>query len=283
MSERAVGGRGPGNRKDGRWLARALATAVMLAAWSVVEAADPPTLDQFKPKQAGAVIKAVSLSANNRSTFDSKRVGTRFPDGVTHMIVWYRWEGAPPGHRMDIHWYLEGSKIHEDGESITKAAGTEAWVLKTMGSPLPAGSYRVELLENRKVVAAIPFSIGGKAGDVVILEQYKPKVAGAVIRAVSLSASDTDDFDSKRVGTEFPEGVSRVVVYYLWEGARSGHRVDGRWLKDRSVVGEKSQTLSAAAGFGVFSVGPLSKGAYRVELLENGKVVTTIPFRIGKP
>ena len=105
--------------------------------------------------------------------------------------------------------------------------------------------------------------------------------AGAVIKTVSLSASDTDDFDSKRVGTEFPEGVLRVVVYYLWDGAKPGHRVDSRWLRDKSVVAEKGYTLTTATGFGVFSVGPLPVGSYRLELLENGKPVTAIPFRIG--
>ena len=255
-----------------------LAMAMMLHV--VAHAADPPALDQYKPKVVGAVIKAASLSASDRDSFDPKRVGTEFPEGVTHIVVWYRWEGAKAGHQVDIHWYLEGSKVLEQGEAIKKAAGTEAWVLKTTGGPLPAGNYRVELLEKGKAVTTIPFRIGGAGAAVVMLDQYKPKVAGAVIRAVSLSASNTDDFDSKRVGTEFPSGAPRVIVYYLWEGAKPGHRVEARWFKDKSAVAEKSFTLTTEKGFGDFSIGPLPAGGYRVDLLENGKVVTTIPFRI---
>jgi len=247
---------------------------------SVAEAVDPPALEQYRPKAAGAVIKAASLSASDRDSFDPKRVGTEFREGVTHVVVWYRWEGAKSGHRVDIHWSLEGSRVLEQGEAIKKAAGTEAWVLKTTGGPLPAGNYRVELLENGKAVTTIPFRIGGTGAAVAMLDQYKPKAAGAVIKAVSLSASNTDDFDSKRVGTEFPAGVPRVVVYYLWEGAKPGLRLDGRWFQGDSLVAEKQLTLTTETGFGDFSIGPLPVGNYRVDLLENGKVVTTIPFRI---
>ena len=39
--------------------------------------------------------------------------------------------------------------------------------------------------------------------------------------------------------------------------------------------------LTSPTGFGVFSAGPLPAGAYRVEILENGKLVTAISFRVG--
>ena len=127
-------------------------------------------------------------------------------------------------------------------------------------------------------MAAIPFLIGA---GVVMLDKYKPKAASAAIKAVSLGASDNDDFDAKRTGTQFPEGVRRVVVYYVWEGAAKGVRVDARWYKDKSVIAEKAYTLTTATGFGVFSAGPLAAGNYRVELLENGQAVTAIPFGIS--
>lgn len=271
-----------GARRPGAWNPAFLLWAAWIPAMlSIAEAADPPTLDQYKPKVAGAVIKAVSLSASDRDSFDPKRVATQFPEGVTHVVVWYRWEGAKSAHRVAIHWYLESSQVLEQGEEVGKSAGSEAWVLKTTGGPLPAGNYRVELLENGKAVTTIPFLIGRTGATVAMLDKYKPKAPGAAIKAVSLSASNTDEFDSERVGTEFPKGVPRVVVYFLWEGAKPGHRVEARWFKDKSsVVGEKGYTLTTATGFGVFSVGPLQDGSYRVDLLENGKVVTTIPFRI---
>jgi len=263
------------------------ATAVLLAllVGAVLGAAaqDPPTLDQYRPRDRAAVIKTVSLSASDRNRFDARRVGTEFPASVTHVVVWYRWEGAPPGHRVDIHWYLEGARILEQGEAIGKATGSEAWVLQTSGGPLPAGSYRVDLLEGSKAVTTIPFRVGGKPDRVVALDQYRPRVAGAVVKAVSLSASDGDEFDAARVGTAFPAGVPRVVVHYLWEGAKPGHRIEARWLGAGGVVGQKAFTLTTAIGFGVFSVGPLPVGHYRVEILENGKPVTTIPFRVGAP
>jgi hypothetical protein len=150
--------------------------------------------------------------------------------------------------------------------------------MKTGGGPLPPGNHQVEFLENGRIVTAIPFRIGGVA--VVMLDKYKPKAASAAIKSVSMSASDNDEFDAKRTGTQFPEGVRQVVVHYVWEGAAKGLRVEARSYKDNSVVAEKAYTLTAETGFGVFSAGPLAAGNYRVELLENGQTVTAIPFGI---
>ncbi len=133
---------------------------------ATAEAAEPhQTFDQYKPKEAGAVIKAVSLSASDRDVFDPKRISMEFAEGVHRIVVWYRWEGAKKGHRVDIHWFLGSTLVLEQGEAIDKAAGSAAWVLKmSAGSSLPAGNYRVELLENSKRVTTIPFRIGAKTG-----------------------------------------------------------------------------------------------------------------------
>jgi hypothetical protein len=279
-----------------------LASAIFVVAWRtrraavvaslLIVVAGPPVeatgaaepfkiLDQYKPKDATAVIKAVSLSSSEQRRFNPQAVGTEFPEGTTHVAVWYRWEGALPGHRLEVHWFHEDTKVLEQDEQVTKQAGAEAWVLEATGGPLPTGRYRVDLLENGKTVTSIPFRVGGTESQVVMLEQFKPKVAGAVIQSVSLSASDTDKFDARRVGTQFSDDVRRIVVYFLWNGAPTGLKVSARWLKGPSVVGETEQTLSTPTGYGVFSVGPLPAGSYEVELLENGKPVTAVPFRVG--
>ncbi len=272
---------------------------------TTAQAAEPhQTFDQYKPKEGGAVIKAVSLSASDRDVFDPKRVSTEFAEGVWRIVVWYRWEGAKKGHRIDIHWFLGETLVLQQGEAIDSVAGSAAWVLKmSAGGTLPAGNYRVELLENTKRVTAIPFRIGTKTGaaprsnepsaaaasggeQYPALDQYKPKAAGAVIRAVSLSSSTSNKFDSTKVGTEFAEGVARIVVLYEWEGAKKGYRVGIRWSKEGSVILEQGQTLETPEGIGAKVLlmndeGRLPAGSYRVELLENGKPVTAIPFQIG--
>ena len=242
-------------------------------------AADPPTLDQYKPKDAQAAIKAISLGAADKQAFDATRVGTDFPKGTSHVLVWYRWSGSQPGHRVNVHWYHAGTKVLEQGDPLKTSSGSEAWALKTTGGALPAGSYKVDVLENGKVVTSIPFSIGG---GVAMLDKYKPKSASASIKAVSLSASDSGNFDAKRAGTEFTEGVPNVVVYFVWDAAPKDMRVDARWLKDKKVVGERKLDLPKSAGFGEFSISALPVGNYTVELLENGEVVTAIPFKVRK-
>jgi len=117
------------------------------------------------------------------------------------------------------------------------------------------------------------------------LARYAPKDADAAIKNVSLCWSEEKAFDPTRVGTTFRQGVKNVVVWYRWEGSPMGRRMDVRWSREGKVVltqgenvdeasGESSWTLSMSSG------GPLPPGRYRVELIEDGKTVTGIPFQV---
>jgi hypothetical protein len=117
-------------------------------------------LAQFAPKSADAAIKAVSLCSSETNGFDPRRVGTAFRQGVKNIVVWYRWEGSPSGRRLDVRWSREGKVVLTQGENIDEASGESSWTLAmSSGSPLPPGSYKVELIEDGKTVTAIPFQI----------------------------------------------------------------------------------------------------------------------------
>jgi hypothetical protein len=117
------------------------------------------------------------------------------------------------------------------------------------------------------------------------LPRYAPKSGDAAIKDVSLCSSEDHAFDPTRIGTTFRQGVKNVVVWYRWDGSPMGRRMDVRWSREGKVVltqgenvdeasGESAWTLSMSAG------GPLPPGGYRVELIEDGKTVTAIPFQI---
>lgn len=122
----------------------------------------PPTLAQYAPKASDAVIKAVSLSAGDSTDLNPAAIGTEFPAGARRVVAWYHWNGAKPGHKVDIRWAKDGTMVLEQNEQFAEPTGSSAWFLDMHGgnSPLPAGSYTVELQENGKRVAAIPFRIG---------------------------------------------------------------------------------------------------------------------------
>ena len=125
-------------------------------------AALPPTLDQYAPKASEAVIKAVSLSSSEGTDLDPAAIGTEFPVGPRRVVVWYYWDGAAPGQRVDVRWSKDGTMILEQSEQLTRPTGSSAWFLNmTNGGPLSTGRYDVELQENGKRVTAIPFRIGG--------------------------------------------------------------------------------------------------------------------------
>ena len=120
-----------------------------------------PTLAQYAPKKPSGVIKAVSLSSSESNRFAPARVSTKFAHGVKEVMIWYRWEGAIKGHRVDVRWSKNGSVVLTQGEFIQQPSGSVSWFLaRNKGEPLPAGMYQVELRENGELVTAIPFRIG---------------------------------------------------------------------------------------------------------------------------
>jgi hypothetical protein len=118
------------------------------------------SLPQFAPKSSDAAIKDVSLCSSETSQFDPRRIDTTFRHGVKNVVVWYRWDRSPMGRRMDVRWSREGKVVLTQGENVDEASGESSWTLAMSGGgPLPAGGYRVELVEDEKTVAAIPFQI----------------------------------------------------------------------------------------------------------------------------
>lgn len=147
------------------------------------------------------------------------------------------------------------------------------------------------------LAAALVLAIGGIAGGSFLqprnpalpptLAQYAPQNTQAAIKAVSLSSGESTDLDPAAIGTEFPEGVRRVVVWYYWDDGKPDRRVDIRWSKDGNTILAQSEQLAERTGSSAWfldmSAGnsALPAGNYIVELQENGTRVTAVPFRIG--
>jgi hypothetical protein len=122
--------------------------------------------------------------------------------------------------------------------------------------------------------------------DKVALHKYAPKSGTGAIEAVSLSPSEHDAFEPKRVGTELSDSTAQVAVWYRWAHADSGLRVGIRWSKSGEVVLQQEDTLREVAGASAYVMklsggSALPTGEYDVQLLENGVPVTHIPFKVG--
>jgi hypothetical protein len=121
----------------------------------------PEGLAQFAPS-SDAWIEAVDLGTNSLESFDPGQSATTFPTGTERVVVWYRWQGAELGKRIDNRWSYQGSVVLEQGEELEHTEGTAAWFLVSEdGGPLPDGDYQVELVEDGRAVTTIPFSVGG--------------------------------------------------------------------------------------------------------------------------
>ncbi len=135
-------------------------------------------------------------------------------------------------------------------------------------------------------VALTGCTTGDKAAEGAALGAYAPRSPKAAIKAVSLSSSDHNAFDPARVGTAYPDTTRQVVVWYRWAGADPAAKVAIHWFQGETKVLEQGEAFAKPAGSSawVLKMGAgstLPPGSYRVELLENEKPVTSIPFHVG--
>jgi len=148
---------------------------IPLLALSACTTPDKVALKDYAPKSPDAHIVAVSLSASDHDTFDPERVGTDFPDTTKQVAVWYRWNEADSGKKVDIRWSKGGEVVLEQSDTFVKPSGASAFVLKMgAGSNLPVGSYQVDLIEDGVAVTKIPFQIGSVSTDgseVAVIQQ----------------------------------------------------------------------------------------------------------------
>jgi hypothetical protein len=87
--------------------------------------------------------------------------GTAFPQGTREVMAHYEWQNAAVGFPLGVRWYFGDQLILEQGEPVPAANGETNWTLRMVnGDPLPAGNYRVELVEPERPPAAIVFTVG---------------------------------------------------------------------------------------------------------------------------
>lgn len=122
----------------------------------------PPVIAEIAPANPDAAIAQVSLGWNDYDAegLDPDRVGTEFAHGVMQVVVWFRWADARPPRRIGARWTWGELFLHQVEDVIRTKEGTGWWGLRDEErKPLPPGDYRVELLEEGKEVATIPFRI----------------------------------------------------------------------------------------------------------------------------
>lgn len=131
---------------------------------------------------------------------------------------------------------------------------------------------------------------GAKVGDVRPAHEiaaYKPTTPDAKIDSVSFGTNAKDSIQGATIGTALPATAERAIVWYRWNGAADGHHVQIKWFSDPDQpILDQEEKLDKPFGDSAWVLkkpgnAPLPAGAYHVELLENGAVVSTIPFTVG--
>ncbi|MDR3354244.1 MAG: hypothetical protein LBO21_04345 [Synergistaceae bacterium] len=99
--------------------------------------------------------------------------GKSVNEGTKQVCLWFSYSSAREGDSLEINWRFENQTIQRDVFRIANIEGVRAfYLLMEDGSPLPTGSYSVELYCNGRKKAGEPFWINPSSGD-VDPEQYE--------------------------------------------------------------------------------------------------------------
>lgn len=279
---------------------------------------DQAAMEEYAPRSEDAAIVAVSLGTNDSDTWDPSQAGTEFSAGTDRVAVWYRWEGAASGLRIDNRWSTGGEVVLEQGENVSEPTGSAAWYLKSAtGGALQSGSYQVELLEDGEVVATIPFQVGldaanvpgiGMATDEVVFvsdSAVVPSESVAMPADAGTTPEAAGEFATLRLGlaaaadytpvypTDVLPTTNRLsVVFRFPEGERYG-RLTGKLIA--VDVGDEAPPGTEVAAVDIALQGedrgalhytlpsPFPPGAYRLEVMADGAPWESLDFRVAPP
>ncbi|MEX1203666.1 MAG: hypothetical protein WEB85_00305, partial [Dongiaceae bacterium] len=213
-------------------------------------AAQPATVDfaQYAPREPSA-IKEVALgwAEADEDGYFPDRAGTEFAEGVTQIVVWFRFAGARTGLALAARWYLNDAPLFEsDSIPVAQSDGKIWWgMVRDDQMSLAAGAYRVELLEDGKAVTVIPFTVVPRAADAT------PWVGRGWQPAFDLS-DGTYVNDTHRLRLTVPAGwvVGNELVQsvrVLWVMAKLGP--DGQSRLTVSILRVKGRELRNAEEF----------------------------------
>jgi len=154
-----------------------------------------------------------------RST-DTSTTGTAFSEGIKQVQAYYVWRDAPIGHQLGVRWYKDDEMILEQGEPVVVTEGRTEWILKMeTDTALPAGSYRVELVEADRPSLPLEFTIGAQA------ETFPASELEWLLGELGIPA----DEDVADAGTSPQEGATEVddfadpaTGWASWTGSADG-------------------------------------------------------------
>ncbi|MDR3321075.1 MAG: hypothetical protein LBS93_01395 [Synergistaceae bacterium] len=93
--------------------------------------------------------------------------GTTLPGGAKQVCLWFDYTKARVGDALEIVWKFGERRIQRDSYRLPASGGVRAfYLLKEDGSPLPAGSYSVEIFCNGRERGGESFFVTPSSDDV---------------------------------------------------------------------------------------------------------------------
>lgn len=203
-------------------------------------------------------------------------IGTSYvlPEGAA-IQARFNYRNMVPGTPWTYIWYYEGREL---------ARGQEAWALGAQGTHLITveaeflpGRYRLELGLNNTLSATADFVVAGgaEANNPVIFTNFRfttqqPGAAGTVESARS----------------EFPSGITSLVVFFDWRLLGTGTPWTWRWLVDGDPLIQVTEPWDAAPeGENYFvsldSLQTLPDGTYTLEISISNVPLASVSAKVG--
>lgn len=87
-------------------------------------------------------------------------IGNSIPYGTSQICLWLKYSSAREGSHLEVSWYYGKELVLSEPLKLMTKDGVRAfYLLREEGTPLPVGSYRVNVSTPAKVWSDIKFEI----------------------------------------------------------------------------------------------------------------------------
>ena len=254
----------------------------------------PPTAPPTAPATTTPTITGPSIT-NLRVSDELAATGEIGPPkaalGSTAPKIWVAldYSGLQQGQMIRLLWTIPGVQggIPWQTTIQTPAGRVSSWLNVPAGGRWADGSYRVDVLlgASQQPLAALPFTIGIAAPSTPALQTptTTPSPDSVVKQAVLCTGVDEHNVP-QGVSNSFPAGTQKVALYVKIEDAPANAEITVEWSRDGRLLRRRLMVVAGNKQFISYVYASqqqsMQAGNYVVEIKENGRLVTRLPFTI---
>jgi hypothetical protein len=254
---------------------------------SIAAQVTPPVATQVAPSIVTRVVTSVApvqatfgpITFALNITSDHKLIepGSRFSQGIAHLVAMFTAAGMPRGAAWRTQWYLNG-RLQEKltGNYQWQVANNLDWIVLTDPAGIEPGQWELRLFIGERQVQSATFTVEKRAVGVPFVDVFR--------------FAENVDADNKPVrphqpSESFAKGVTQVYAFFDAGNFSKGMKYRVEWHRNGELIITKDDVWSSGANASdtwrkIYDDTGLESGIYVLKFYIESKLAQTGTFEI---